>query len=83
VQPLSRNLSTLERTELAAFRIRHDRPGARAVQRLHDSRADFDAVPLEKPADVSVIVGQSHFIKTVEDLHEVLAGVSGTQTTGS
>ena len=37
---------------------------------------EFDAVPLEKPADVNVIVGQSHFIKTVEDLHEALAGVS-------
>ena len=31
---------------------------------------------IEKPADVNVIVGQSHFIKTVEDLHEALAGVS-------
>src|ERR1700687_571951 len=39
---------------------------------------DFDAVPLEKPEDVNVIVGQAHFIKTVEDLHEALAGVSAT-----
>lgn len=31
------------------------------------------AVPVEKPDDVNVIVGHSHFIKTVEDLHEVLA----------
>jgi uncharacterized protein len=31
---------------------------------------------LEKPDDVNVIIGQSHFIKTVEDLHETLAGVS-------
>lgn len=31
---------------------------------------------LDKPADVNVIIGQSHFIKTVEDLHEALAGVS-------
>jgi len=36
----------------------------------------FDSVLIEKPADVNVIVGQSHFIKTVEDLHEALAGVS-------
>jgi uncharacterized protein len=36
----------------------------------------IEAVPLEKPDDVNVIVGQSHFIKTVEDLHEALAGVS-------
>jgi adenosine/AMP kinase len=34
------------------------------------------AVPIEKPEDVNVIVGQSHFIKTVEDLHEALAGAS-------
>ncbi len=34
------------------------------------------AVRVEKPDDVNVIVGQSHFIKTVEDLHETLAGSS-------
>ncbi len=33
-------------------------------------------VPVDKPADMNVIVGQAHFIKTVEDLHEVLAGSS-------
>ena len=31
---------------------------------------------IDKPADVNVIIGQSHFIKTVEDLHEALAGTS-------
>jgi uncharacterized protein len=36
----------------------------------------FDVVALDKPEDVNVIVGQAHFIKTVEDLHEALAGVS-------
>ncbi len=30
-------------------------------------------IRIEKPDDVNVIVGQSHFIKTVEDLHEALA----------
>ncbi|MGI6208036.1 MAG: adenosine-specific kinase [Anaerolineae bacterium] len=30
------------------------------------------AVPIEKPEDVNVILGQSHFIKTVEDLYEAL-----------
>ncbi len=29
---------------------------------------------LEKPEDVNLILGQSHFIKTVEDLHEALVG---------
>jgi adenosine/AMP kinase len=36
----------------------------------------FEVVPIEKPDEVNVIVGQSHFIKTVEDMHEALAGVS-------
>ena len=36
----------------------------------------LDVVELDKPEDVNVIVGQAHFIKTVEDLHEALAGVS-------
>jgi adenosine/AMP kinase len=34
------------------------------------------AVRIHKPDDFNVIVGQSHFIKTVEDLHEALAGTS-------
>ncbi len=34
------------------------------------------AVPIEKPDDVNVVVGQAHFIKTVEDLHETLAQAS-------
>ena len=36
----------------------------------------FEVVPIDKPADMNVIIGQAHFIKTVEDLHEALAGVS-------
>ena len=36
----------------------------------------LELVSIEKPADMNVIVGQAHFIKTVEDLHEALAGVS-------
>ncbi len=36
------------------------------------------SVPIEKPEDVNVILGQSHFIKTVEDLHETLASSSPT-----
>lgn len=33
-------------------------------------------VPIEKPADLNIIVGQSHFIKTVEDVHEALVTTS-------
>jgi adenosine/AMP kinase len=29
---------------------------------------------VEKPADVNLILGQSHFIKTVEDLYEAVTG---------
>ena len=37
-------------------------------------------VPIQKPDDVNLILGQAHFIKTVEDLHEALAGsVPGIQ----
>ena len=36
----------------------------------------FEVVAVDKPEDANVIVGQSHFIKTVEDLHEALVGVS-------
>ena len=30
-------------------------------------------VPIEKPEELNVILAQSHFIKTVEDVHEALA----------
>jgi adenosine/AMP kinase len=36
----------------------------------------WDLVTVDKPDDLNVVIGQSHFIKTVEDLHEALAGVS-------
>lgn len=37
-------------------------------------------VPLENPDGLNVILGQSHFIKTVEDVHEALVGaVPGLQ----
>jgi uncharacterized protein len=37
---------------------------------------ELSVVAIEKPEDLNVIVGQAHFIKTVEDLHEALAGTS-------
>ena len=37
---------------------------------------ELEVVPIQKPEDVNVIIGQSHFIKTVEDVHEALAGNS-------
>lgn len=35
---------------------------------------DISTVAFDKPEDLNVILGQSHFIKTVEDLHEALVG---------
>lgn len=34
---------------------------------------EFKSVRMEFPADANIIVGQSHFIKTVEDLYEAVA----------
>src|SRR6185437_7576304 len=31
-------------------------------------------VPIQKPEAINFILGQSHFIKTVEDIHEALVG---------
>jgi hypothetical protein len=38
----------------------------------------WDVVSVDKPDDVNVVIGQAHFIKTVEDLHEALVGVSAS-----
>ena len=45
---------------------------------VNESTLSWDIVPIEKPDDVNVVVGQAHFIKTVDDLHEALVGVSPT-----
>lgn len=37
---------------------------------------ELHIVAIDKPDDMNVVVGQAHFIKTVEDLHEALSGVS-------
>ncbi len=38
------------------------------------------SIPIEKPEDTNFILGQSHFIKTVEDIHEALVStVPGIQ----
>jgi len=33
---------------------------------------EFDVVKIQKPGTLNLILGQSHFIKTVEDIHEAL-----------
>jgi hypothetical protein len=38
---------------------------------------ELQSVSLEIPEGSNLILGQSHFIKTVEDLYEILVGTSG------
>jgi uncharacterized protein len=33
---------------------------------------EIEVIPVTKPSDINFIFGQSHFIKTVEDMHEAL-----------
>lgn len=33
---------------------------------------ELKTVPVELPTDANVVIGQSHFIKTVEDIHELM-----------
>ena len=42
---------------------------------MTDTTVGLEVVSVAKPDDVNVVIGQSHFIKTVEDLHETLTGV--------
>jgi adenosine/AMP kinase len=46
--------------------------------RVTTTTLPWDVVPVDKSDDVNVVIGQAHFIKTVEDLHEALAGVSSS-----
>jgi adenosine/AMP kinase len=37
---------------------------------------EFLSVKIDKPEDVNMILGQSHFIKTIDDVYETLVGSS-------
>jgi adenosine/AMP kinase len=37
---------------------------------------EFKSVPLEIPEECNLILGQTHFIKTIEDLYEIMVGTS-------
>ena len=39
-----------------------------------DQQLQLQVVSIDKPDDLNLILGQSHFVKTVEDLHEALFG---------
>jgi adenosine/AMP kinase len=37
---------------------------------------EVESIGVEKPEDVNIILGQAHFIKTVDDLHEAITQLS-------
>ncbi|HAG80024.1 MAG TPA: hypothetical protein DCL61_02385 [Cyanobacteria bacterium UBA12227] len=37
---------------------------------------ELKSIPVEIPEGCNIIIGNSHFIKTVEDLHEIMVGTS-------
>ena len=43
---------------------------------------DILAIAIEKPEDVNIILGQTHFIKTVEDLYEAIVSTAPGMTFG-
>jgi uncharacterized protein len=43
---------------------------------MADAALALEVIPVDKPDETNVIIGQAHFIKTVDDLHEALVGVS-------
>ena len=47
---------------------------ARPAQEV--TEVELSVVEIEKPEDVNLVLGQAHFIKTVDDVHEALAGSS-------
>jgi hypothetical protein len=56
-----------------------DAPAAETTNTAGDGLR-LRVVPIQAPEEINLILGQSHFIKTVEDLHEALVGaVPGIQ----
>ena len=37
---------------------------------------EFKVITIDKPTDMNFILGQSHFIKTVEDIHEAIININ-------
>ena len=53
-----------------------------AHRQTEDEMLQMKAVHMEFPADANIIVGQSHFIKGVEDLYEAVATTAPQATFG-
>jgi adenosine/AMP kinase len=43
---------------------------------------DLSVVAIDKPADMNFILGQAHFIKTIEDLYEAVVGTNSAMKFG-
>jgi uncharacterized protein len=43
---------------------------------MASANIELEVVAVENPDELNLILGQSHFIKTVEDVHEALAGAN-------
>jgi len=65
------------------WRVEKNYPSMRATSRVccedyelnqGDRRMEIITVKIQKPEATNFILGQSHFIKTVEDIHEALVG---------
>jgi adenosine/AMP kinase len=52
------------------FRVRRDHHAPHPI--LEGITMELIRVPLEKPDPANIILGQSHFIKTIEDLYEAI-----------
>jgi adenosine/AMP kinase len=49
-------------------------PGPGINSKQKEDLMDIKSVKLTVPEDSNIIVGQTHFIKTVEDIYEIMAG---------
>jgi adenosine/AMP kinase len=61
-------------TVVTAAQVPATAAGGLTVQ--SEGKIELYAVAVEKPDELNVILGQAHFIKTVEDLHEALVGAA-------
>jgi len=61
-----------EREHSNPFILRHTH--LTAVVETMGGALEFSTVTIKKPDDVNFILGQSHFIKTVEDIYEAVSG---------
>jgi hypothetical protein len=43
---------------------------------VQEDAMEIKAIRIEKPEDMNFILGQSHFIKTVEDIHETIVTIA-------